>query len=317
MIKIRQLDMELFGGCNYTCQMCPQGSKEGREHEFKKSLKWKNFVKIVDEAIEHGVEGISIHGGGEPTLHKNFIDCIKYIKNKNIKCITFSNGYTLNKKLCKDISTSGIDIFRLSMIGYNEKLYHKWMGANAFEKVRKNVKYLVEVCKETKTEIQSTHLIIDNDDRNYEIDQYKKWINHTNTLAEIWMMHNWSGNYNGNYTRSKKNMKNCNRPFLPSLHVRAGGLGKHQAAVVPCPFVLGSEIEATLGHLDTQTIEEVFNGEKYMELRNAHKEGRPEDISYCKNCDQLFEVPESLVWTNIKNRRYNESKLIDNFSFSN
>ena len=27
---------------------------------------------------------------------------------------------TLNKKLCEDISTSGIDIFRFSMIGYNE-----------------------------------------------------------------------------------------------------------------------------------------------------------------------------------------------------
>ena len=46
MKKIRQLDMELAGGCNYSCQMCPQSS--GREKEFKKLLKWDNFVKIVD-----------------------------------------------------------------------------------------------------------------------------------------------------------------------------------------------------------------------------------------------------------------------------
>ena len=25
---IRQLDMELFGGCNYACQMCPQGFED-------------------------------------------------------------------------------------------------------------------------------------------------------------------------------------------------------------------------------------------------------------------------------------------------
>ena len=79
---IRQLDMELFGGCNYTCQMCPQGFEEGREKEFKKSLKWENFIKIVDDAISQGVESISVHGGGEATLHKKFIDCIKYIKSK-------------------------------------------------------------------------------------------------------------------------------------------------------------------------------------------------------------------------------------------
>ena len=46
---IRQLDMELFGGCNYKCVMCPQGTEQGREKEFKKSLTWKNFIKIVED----------------------------------------------------------------------------------------------------------------------------------------------------------------------------------------------------------------------------------------------------------------------------
>ena len=27
--------MELAGGCNYSCQMCPQGFEGGREKEFK------------------------------------------------------------------------------------------------------------------------------------------------------------------------------------------------------------------------------------------------------------------------------------------
>ena len=38
MKRIRQLDMELAGGCNYSCQMCPQGFEGGREKEFKKNL---------------------------------------------------------------------------------------------------------------------------------------------------------------------------------------------------------------------------------------------------------------------------------------
>ena len=59
--------------------MCPQGSDKGREPEFKKALSWSNFLKIVDEAEKHGVESISLHGGGEPTLNKYFIPAIKYI----------------------------------------------------------------------------------------------------------------------------------------------------------------------------------------------------------------------------------------------
>ena len=93
--------------------------------------------------------------------------------------------------------------------------------------------------------------------------------------------------------------------------MRAGGLDGHQGAVVACCMVLGNDKAATLGHLDTHTIEEVINGDKYEELRLAHTEGRFDDISYCKDCDQLYDVPESLVWTNIDNRVYNQSKILD------
>ena len=75
-------------------------------------------------------------------------------------------------------------------------------------------------------------------------------------------------------------------------------------------MILGNDSVATLGHLDDQTIEEVLNGEKYEELRKAHREKRFDDISYCKDCDQLWHVPESLVWTNIEDRKYKQSKMI-------
>ena len=100
------------------------------------------------------------------------------------------------------------------------------------------------------------------------------------------------------------------------LQVRAGGLGKHQGAVVACCMVLGNDKAATLGHLDDQTIEEVYNSEKYQELRDAHKEERFDDIPYCKDCDQLWEVPESLVWTNIESRKYNTSKVIEDMKLA-
>ena len=59
-------------------------------------------------------------------------------------------------------------------------------------------------------------------------------------------------------------------------------------------MVLGNDVEATLGHLDTNTIQEILDSKEYQELIKAHEEERFDDISYCKNCDQLYEVPESL-----------------------
>ena len=51
---------------------------------------------------------------------------------------------------------------------------------DAFDRVRENVKSLVELCKGTNTEIHSNHLITDNDNRENEVE------NLTNlTLAKL------------------------------------------------------------------------------------------------------------------------------------
>ena len=311
-MKLRQLDMELFGGCNYSCSMCPQGSEKGREPEFKKALSWSNFLKIIDDAEKHGVESISLHGGGEPTLNKYFIPAIKYIKKRGIQCTSLSNGYTLDDSLIEKIIDSGIDIFKISVVGYDEQTYENMMSKNAFKYVRDNVRNLVIQSKGTNTRVQSQHLILDPKKKDYEVEQLRNnWIDYTGIDAEIWLMHNWSGTYEGKYGRNKDDRRGCGRPFQPMLQVRAGGLGKHQGAVVACCMVLGNDKAATLGHLDDQTMEEVYNGKKYQELRDAHKEERFDDIPYCKDCDQLYHVPESLVWTNMKNRKYKQSKVLD------
>ena len=46
--KIKQINIELFGGCNLSCPMCPQANN-GREKEFKKSMNYNLFKKIIDE----------------------------------------------------------------------------------------------------------------------------------------------------------------------------------------------------------------------------------------------------------------------------
>ena len=36
-VELKRVLMEVFGGCNYTCQMCPQSSP-GRDSSFKRKL---------------------------------------------------------------------------------------------------------------------------------------------------------------------------------------------------------------------------------------------------------------------------------------
>lgn len=311
--SVKLLDLELAGGCNYACQMCPHGESPGREKEFKRLLPFDVFKKIVDDGAESGAEVVTLHGGGEPTLHKKFIDCIKYVKDKGLVCKTFTNGSRITPKLSEDMVSAGLDLIRFSVIGYDDSTYREWMRSDMFRRVRENAKYLVEISD--STEVHSNHLIMNAARVDDEVRKYREnWVDYTGTQAEIWLMHNWAGEYQGPYGRPAKEKRTCGRPFHPTLQVRAGGLSKQHGAVVACCMVLGNDSEAVLGHLDTQTIQEVLDGAPYRELRKAHQEGRFDDISYCKNCDQLYDVPESLVWTNIPGRQYNQSKSLHGVS---
>jgi MoaA/NifB/PqqE/SkfB family radical SAM enzyme len=316
-IIVKQLDLELNGGCNYKCTMCPQAY--GREKDFLKKLPFNVFTKIVDDALQYGLDTVSLHGSGEPTLAKDMSKYVEYIKSKNVKCISFTNGYRLDQEMAKGLIKAGIDVLRISCIGYDRESYAHWMSLDVFDEVRDNVKYFVNLNKEMggTSEVHIHHLVTDITKIEQEIKKYREnWSDYTGAKSEIWLMHNWAGSeielgyHRATMTAAASGQRSCGRPFSPLLQVRAGGLNGHSAAVVACCMVLGKDSEGVLGHLDNQTIEEVITGSHYTALRKAHTQKNFDEISYCAECDQLYDIPESLVWTNIAARKYGQSKVV-------
>lgn len=296
--------------------MCPQA--DGREKDFLKKLPFDVFTKIIDEALQYGLETVSLHGSGEPTLNPDMAKFVAYIKSKNVKCVSFTNGSKLTADTSRALIEAGIDILRVSCIGYDGESYAHWMSMDVFEEVRANIKKFVELNREMggASEIHLYHLITDVAQIYQEIAAYRKnWVEPTGAKSEIWLMHNWAGSdveleYHRERITDVAGQRSCGRPFSPLLQVRAGGLHGQFGAVVACCMVLGKDSEAVLGHLDCQTIAEIVDGPEYDALRRAHTEERFDDISYCANCDQLYELPESLVWSNIEGRTYGQSKIV-------
>lgn len=316
-IEIKQLDMELNGGCNYACPMCPQA--HGRERDFLKKLPFDVFTKVVDDAMQYGLDTVSLHGSGEPTLNRDMPDYVKYVKDKGLRCVSFTNGRRLDADMSRRLIEAGIDVLRISCIGYDRPSYAHWMSEDAFEAVRENVRRFVTMNAETggRSEVHLYHLVTDLARKDEEIALYRRnWIDYTGALGEIWLMHNWAGSdielgyHREAIVATGDTRRSCGRPFSPLLQVRAGGLDGHRAGVVACCMVLGKDSSAVLGHLDTQSIREVVEGARYEALRAAHREKRFDDIDYCRGCDQLYDLPESLVWSNIPGRVYGQSKVV-------
>jgi len=46
-----------------------------------------------------------------------------------------------------------------------------------------------------------------------------------------------------------------------------------------------------------------------------HDQGEFDKLPYCANCDQLYDSPESLVWTNVPGKKYGQSKILKDLDF--
>jgi MoaA/NifB/PqqE/SkfB family radical SAM enzyme len=311
--KIEQINFEMAGNCNLKCPMCPQSS--GREKDFLKKFPIDLFKGAIDEAIPLGLKYIQLSGSGEPLLAKDLEEAIAYASERGLTTMIYTNGVLLNEKRFRRLNEAGLSMCKVSCMGWDRESFKRWMSADNFDKVRNNLKKCLEIIKNENigTYLQTNHLIHDYENKEVETKMYiDNWINYLGIEGEIWIEHNWAGLYS-NTDRNKifeeRKIRSCGRPLKNVVEIRAGGTGDEHGAVVPCPNVLGQDSKAIMGHLSKQSLIEIVNGELMQSLRKAHIANSYEEFDYCKNCDQLLEVEEALVWTNVPNRKYGESRV--------
>ena len=108
-LKLKRVVMEVFGGCNYTCQMCPQ-SNPGRGSNFTRKMKLTEFNRILDEIVpKYGHPQINLEGSGEPTMAKDLPEYIKSVKKRNLKCFMYCNGARVNGQFMRDVIVGKVD----------------------------------------------------------------------------------------------------------------------------------------------------------------------------------------------------------------
>ena len=252
-MKIDRAVIEVNGGCNYSCTMCPQDMRTGgRDKRFLKKMNLLDFEDNVRDCAKHGLRVVNLEGSGEPTLARNLPEYIKIVKKYNALAFCFSNGFRMHGKFMRDCVDAGLDFFRFSMIGYNKDKYTEMMHNNVggnFDKVCKNIKEMQKYVKESGSDcvVATYHLITDVENEFDELQEYTALTEELGVKTEIWRMHNWSGVYDNKDKRSGK-INTCGRPFSPDVVIRAGGLEGQRGAVAPCCQVLGRDEERSWTH---------------------------------------------------------------------
>ena len=119
---IKRAVIEINGGCNYTCAMCPQ-TNPGRNKGFLKKMSFGFFQKILDQLGY--LECIQLEGSGDATLNRDLPKYISLAKQYADSVNIFTNGYYLSNDFMKDCVDAGLSMARFSVIGYNKETYKK------------------------------------------------------------------------------------------------------------------------------------------------------------------------------------------------
>jgi len=230
--EIKQINLEMAGGCNLRCPMCPQST--GREKDFLKRLPLEEFRKIIDQAIPCGLKYVNLSGSGEPLLHTGLEDAVAYLAERGVTSMIYTNGTRLTPARFESLCQAGLSICKVSCQGWDRESYAKWMSMDAFDQVRAYLKDCVAIlkAKHYRTELQTNHLVHDYDQREHQTQLYiTNWVEYLGVQGEIWLEHNWSGQYTDAISRENifqdRPRRSCGRPMGSVIEIQQSS---------DCPF---------------------------------------------------------------------------------
>jgi len=105
------INLDLTTDCSYSCPFCVDAHVIDSGRKFS----YKQVVSTIDVLARRGLKSVLLIGGGEPTLHPNFGEIVKYLKSKKLQVGIVTNGSFMGKIINVADSLGKGDWVRLSL----------------------------------------------------------------------------------------------------------------------------------------------------------------------------------------------------------
>lgn len=127
--------------CNLKCPFCAYRDLRGKQ--YISEIKLNEIIEEISSFKE--TKSVVFSGGGEPTLHKGFANCVSHLVSKKIDTGVITNGLFKSKNVLEALSKC--KWVRISLNAENYENYRKYTGGNekSFDTVKENIIDLVKL----------------------------------------------------------------------------------------------------------------------------------------------------------------------------
>ena len=272
--------IEPVSTCNLRCPFCFQTDKSFTKKPFMGVIDFDFFKKLIDQADKLETGAITIASRGEPTMHKQYIEMLEYINQKEniFEIKTNTNGTYLTEKMCHAIFKNNVTQIVISSDHYIKEDYERLRLGSNFEKVVKNVDMLFNIRKkfypDSFTEIRISG--IDNE-RNLDRKKFKNfWIKRCDHVTTSFPLERWNTYEN----EVLPNIKDPCENLWDRMYVWFDG------KVNPCDADYKSYL--SYGSAKEYDLKELWNNKAISKTREQHVKKNRNEINPCDRCGVTF-----------------------------
>ena len=273
-----EVAVELAAACNLDCIMCPVPTTSRPRTLMDPAL----ARTVIDQVSSEAGFVLLPQGFGESMLHTKWAELVGYAVEKGVRPIVMlTNGTLLNQKNIERLLDLAIDVLVISIDGVTPETYASVRVGGDLNKVEANVRRLIEM-RGSRTSPRIVLRIIKMQETREEIDAFfERWqpLIRDDDQININEYNDWSGKVADHSVEglhpSFEHRSPC-RMLWRNLSVHADG------KVSACCH--DSEDELIIGDVRTETVQQIWNGEKLAALRRIHQEGRFAELPICANC---------------------------------
>ena len=253
---LTSVNLELTNHCNLRCTICPVNTTMRRAKGYMDPAL---FRRVIDENPE--IHFVLAFQWGEPLLHPDFFELVRYAKDRGVSTMITSNGTFLTPENRRKLLECGLTRITFSVDGDSET--HRAIRSYDLDTLRRDVKAFVAERDAAGSPLKIDVSMVVDAATEHALPTFKaEWHGVVDRVQAIPRL-----------VAEKRTMP-CRELWRGSLVVLWDG-----RVTVCC---VDSEGQLEVGDANAVPLSEVWNGERMREIRRSHAERRfPSLCSMC------------------------------------
>ena len=291
-----RIEIETTSFCNGRCRHCEYSTLGRPPAHMSMDL----YRKIVDECAIHSdhCREVYLFWMGEPFLDPTFFEKVRYAKEKDSFLVaSYSNGSMLTPENCDRVIESGLDSLVFGTDGATKESYESIRVNLSYGRMVEGITRLAELKKRKgvdKPHIKVQMVLTPHNEHEVELFE-QTWAGIADEVT-LRKMAVWSSD------AMDESLEDYSRQLI----------GEEIPASVPCVFLwvlmvvaqdgrvafccTDARVQEVVGDLNSETLEDVWRGDRMARLRELHVAGRLEDVPLCATCNHRQIVPYPWWW---------------------